>query len=157
MFLQPFAFIVSFQRQFLFKDIKAETVAEGMTTIYCRTGIPKQILTDQGTQFVGYIVQQLSKKLGVHHMKTAPYHPQTNGCLVWWHGTFAPMIKKYLENKLDWPNQLKFALFASRSAQNRNTGYSRFEIVYGRLVRGPLELLKEEWESPNKKVVSVCV
>ena len=31
------------------KDIKAETVAEGMTTILCRTGIPKQILTDQGT------------------------------------------------------------------------------------------------------------
>ena len=66
------------------------------------------------------------------------------------------MIKKNLESKLDWPNQLKFALFACRSAQNRNTGYSLFEIVYGRQVRGPLELLKEEWESPKKKVMNVC-
>ena len=94
------------------KDIKAETVAEGMTTIFCRTGIPKQILTDQGTQFLGHIVQQLC---GVHHLKTAPYYPQTNGCLERWHGTLVPIIKKNLESKLDW-------LFACRSAQNRNTG-----------------------------------
>ena len=66
------------------------------------------------------------------------------------------MIKKILESKLDWPNQLKFALFACRSSQNRNTGYSPFEIIYGRQVRGPSEFLKEEWESPNKKVMNVC-
>ena len=66
------------------------------------------------------------------------------------------IIKKNLESKLDRPNQLKFALFACRSAQNRNTAYSPFEIVYGKQVRGPLKLLKEEWESPNKKVMNVC-
>ena len=47
-------------------------------------------------------------------------------------------------------NQLKFALFACRSARNRNTAYSPFEIVYGKQVRGPLKLLKD------KKVMNVC-
>ena len=51
MFLQRFAFIVSFPEA-IPKDIRAETVAEG-TTILCRTGIPKQILTVQGTSFLG--------------------------------------------------------------------------------------------------------
>ena len=29
------------------KDVKAETVAEGLVDIFCRTGVPKKILTDQ--------------------------------------------------------------------------------------------------------------
>ena len=31
------------------------------------------------------------------------------------------------------------------------------QSVCGKQVRGPLKLLKEEWESPNKKVMNVCV
>ena len=113
------------------KDVKAETVAEGLVDIFCRTGVPKKILTYQGTQFVGHLMQQLCKKLKVKKLQTTTYHPQTNGCLERWHGTLVPMLKKSLENKLDWAKQLKYALFACGSAPNHNTDYSPFEVVYG--------------------------
>lgn len=88
---------------------------------------------------------------------TSAYHPQTNGCLERWHGTLNPVIKKSIESKKDWEKQIKYALFAYRSAPHTNTGFSPFEIIYGRQVRGPLELLKESWDSQGKEQVDVCM
>ena len=47
-------------------------------------------------------------------------------------------------------------MFAYRSAPHANTGFSPFEIIYGRQVRGPLELLKETLDSQDKEQVDVC-
>ena len=66
------------------------------------------------------------------------------------------MLKKCLEDKLDWAKQLKYALFACRSAPNRDSGLSPFEIIYGRHVRGPLELLHDMWDSTEKEKMNVC-
>ena len=41
------------------KDIRTETVAEGMLEIFSHTGIPKKLLTDQGKQFMGKLNKQL--------------------------------------------------------------------------------------------------
>ena len=138
------------------KDIRAETVAEAMVEIFSRTGVPQKMLTDQGSQFVGHLNQQLCKKLNIEKVRTSAYHPQTNGCLERWHGTLNPMIKKSIQSKKDWEKQLKYALFAYRSAPHANTGFSPFEIIYGRQVRGPLELLKEALDSQEKEQVDVC-
>ena len=137
------------------KDIRAETVAEGMVEVFSRSSIPRQLLTDQGSQFVGQLTTQLCRKLNIEKLRTTPYHPQSNGCLERFHGTLVPVLKKSLENKLDWARQLKFALFACRSAPNRDSGFSPFELVFGRIVRGPLELLRETWDSEEKKAMNV--
>ena len=82
------------------KDVRAETVAEGMLEIFSTTGVPRQILTDQGSQFVGQLVKQLCVKLNVDKLQTTPYHPQSNGCLERWHGTLVSMLVKSLQDKL---------------------------------------------------------
>ena len=38
------------------RSITAKAVAQGMIEIFSRTGIPLQLLTDQGAQFVGSLV-----------------------------------------------------------------------------------------------------
>ena len=140
----------------LLKDVRAETVAEGMAEVFSRIGVPRQLLTDQGSQFVGKMVQQLCRKLNIEKLQTTPYHPQSNGCLERWHGTVVPMLKRCLEDKLDWSKQLKYALFACRCAPNRDSGFSPFEIIFGRHIRGPLELLKDVWETEEKRMMNVC-
>ena len=57
------------------------------------------------------------------------------------------MLRKCADRQWEWDRLLKYLLFAYQSAPHSNTGYSAFEIIYGRSVRGPLEALKDSWDS----------
>ena len=74
--------------------------------------------------------------------------PPTNG---WLPRTLAWVVKEYAEecneHKKEWDNILKYFLFAYRSAPHANTRFSPFEVVLGRPVRGPLDVVKEGWLS----------
>ena len=109
--------------------LKAQTaraVAGGMVEIFARTGIPLQLLSDQGSQFLGSLVRHLCKDLRIDQIKTAPYHPECNGVVERMHGTLVPMLTKASQLGLDWVEQLPFALFALRSAPNRDTAFSPY-------------------------------
>ena len=129
------------------RRVDAKTVAEGMCEIFSSTGIPQHILTDQGSVFTGKLTRELCELLGIKHLKTSPYHPQTDGCLERWHASLKSMLRKYPTRQSEWDRLLKYMLFAYRSAPHKNTGFSPFEMVYGRQLRGPLEVLKEGWVS----------
>ncbi len=118
-----------------------ESVAEGLREIFSRTGIPSQILTDQGSVFT----QQLCSLLDIKHIKSSPYHPESNGCLVRWHATLKSVLRKYPEKYTDWDRLIKYVMFACRAAPHANTGYSPFELVFGRQLRGPLDIMHEGW------------
>ena len=46
-------------------------------------------------------------------------------------------------------------MFAYREVPQDTTGFSPFELLYGREVRGPLDVLKEVWEADKKSDESV--
>ena len=57
------------------------------------------------------------------------------------------MLKCYAqEEPTDWDRRIPYVLFAYRESPHETTGYSPFELLYGRQVRGPLQLMKENWE-----------
>ena len=127
------------------KRMTARAVTDGLIEVFSRTGIPLQLVSDQGTQFLGKVVKQLCKCLHIDRIKTTPYHPEGNGVVERLHGTLVPMLTKASSQGLDWVGQVPFALFALRSAPNRDTLYSPFELVYGRQVRTPLDVLHQGW------------
>ena len=127
------------------RTVTAEDVAEGMFNVFSRTGLPLQLLTDQGPQFMSALVKAMCSQLKVDNIRTAPYHPECNGMIERMHGTLNSMLTKATSEGLDWVKQLPFALFAMRSAPNRDTGLSPFQLVYGRQVRSPLDVLYEGW------------
>ena len=51
------------------------------------------------------------------------------------------------EERKDWDKLLPYVLFAYREVPQESNGFSPFELVYGREVRGPLDVLKETWKS----------
>ena len=124
------------------RTITAKAVAQGMVEVFSRTGIPLQLLTDQGSQFVGSLVTHLCKDLHVEKIKTTP---ECNGVVERMHGTLGAMLTKASALGLDWVGQLPFAMFALRSAPNRDTLFSPFQLVYGHQVRTPLDILHQGW------------
>ena len=127
------------------KSETAKAVANGMVEIFARTGVPLKLLTDQGSQFLGSLVKHLCKDLRIDQVKTAPYHPECNGVVERMHGTLVPMLTKASQLGMDWVEQLPFTLFALRSAPNRDTKFSPYQLVYGHRVRTPLDILHQGW------------
>ncbi len=71
----------------------AQTVAKAIfEQWFCKFGIPAQIHTDRGKEFVNKLMAELCELLNVHLTKTTPYHPQCNAQVE----VFNKMVKKYL-------------------------------------------------------------
>ena len=58
----------------------AVTVVEGMQKFFSFVGFP-QILTDKGAPFISALMREVNKRLGIHHLKATPHHPESNGML----------------------------------------------------------------------------
>ena len=48
---------------------------------FSRVGIPREVLTDQGTNFMSRLMGEVYRMLGVKTIRTSPYHPQTDGLI----------------------------------------------------------------------------
>ena len=55
------------------------TVLDAMVDVFSRYGIPSEILTDQGSVFTSRLTKEMNKTFGINHIRTSPYHPQSDG------------------------------------------------------------------------------
>ena len=83
---------------------------------------------------------------------TTPYHPAWNGLVERFNGTLKLMLKRMCAEKpTDWDRYIGALLFAYREAPQASLGFSPFELIYGRTVRGPLALLKDIWTGETQE------
>ena len=116
--------------------------------MFSRVRIPMEILTDQGSNFTSRMMAELYSMLRVHPIRTTPYHPQTDGLVERFIQTLKAMLRKTVTREgKDWDKLVPFLLFAYREVPQVSTGFSPFELLYGSVVRGPLDVVKEAWES----------
>ncbi len=102
------------------------------------------------------LLKQVYQLLGIRAIKTTPYHPQTDGLVERFNQTLKSMLWKFVSKSgSDWDQWLPYLLFAYREVPQASTGFSPFELLYGRQGRGPLDLLKEQWEGPKDGTCSV--
>ncbi|KAK3732350.1 hypothetical protein QZH41_000535 [Actinostola sp. cb2023] len=140
------------------RTTNSKTIADVLVQYFCRVGIPKELVSDQGSNFIGKLMTQLYEQLGIAKIKTSVYHPQANGLVERFNGTLKAMLKKFAgEHVQTWDKYLPYLLFAYREVPTESTGYSPFELLYGRMVRGPLAVIKETWlerQPPNDNLLS---
>ncbi|KAK7484343.1 hypothetical protein BaRGS_00024468 [Batillaria attramentaria] len=128
------------------KKIDTPTVAEALVDMFSRLGIPEEILSDRGTQFISDCMEEVNRLLSIHRLTTTPYHPMCNGLVEKFNGTLKSMLKKLCaEQPRSWNRYINALLFAYREVPQDSTGFSPFELLYGRTVRGPMHILKELW------------
>ncbi|KAJ1392963.1 Ribonuclease H-like superfamily [Sesbania bispinosa] len=62
------------------KEAKAEVVTNFIKeNIICHFGLPKRIVSDNGTQFIKNKVRRVLEKYAIRHDKSTPYYLQSNG------------------------------------------------------------------------------
>ena len=64
--------------------------------------------------------------------------------------TLKALLRKLVSKEgCNWDRLLPYVLFAYREVPQSTTGFSPFELLYSREVRGPLDVLKEKREAEN--------
>ena len=149
-------FTTRYPEAFPLRRATAEAIAEKLLELFSRFGVPQEILSDNGP-LTGSLMKELFQLLDITHIKTTPYRPQTNGMLERWHRTLKTMLSKLTDQgQKDWDKWLPFVLFASRDSPHAATGFSPFELLFGREVRGPSLALRELWTAGKRVPKSVA-
>ncbi|KAL7883860.1 hypothetical protein SRHO_G00015180 [Serrasalmus rhombeus] len=139
---------------FALRNVKTRQVVNALIQLISRVGIPREILTDQGTNFTSKQLKDVFSLLGIKGLKTTPYHPQTDGLVERFNKTLKVMLRRFVnETGSDWDTWLPYVLFAYREVPQASVGFSPFQLLYGREVRGPLDVLKETWEGQSPGVL----
>ena len=100
-------------------------------------------------------MKEVARILGVRQLYTTPYHPMVNGACERFNGTLKQMLRRMCQERpAYWDRYLPALLFSYREVPHESTGYSPFELMYDRTVRGRMSILKELWaeEIPEEEV-----
>jgi hypothetical protein len=112
---------------------EAETVAKAIfSEWFCKFGIPAQIHTDGGKEFVNKLSNELFTLLNVSHTKTTLAHPQCNMQVK----VFNKTVKKYLasfvdDTTLDWENFLPALMLSYNTSYHSTIAMTPFKLLFG--------------------------
>ena len=138
-------------------EIKRSTSITALTTIkilremFCQLGIPKVIVSDNGTQFVSREFQEFCNQNYITHIKSTPYHPKTNGLAERMVRTFKERLRTGKNSSADLELCLQRFLLSYRNTPHKSTGRSPAELLMGHRLRSKLDLLKPDANSSSDK------
>ena len=126
------------------REITSERICTALMSVFTKYGFPTIILSDNGTQFVSQLTQSFNKILEISQIFSARYHPQSNGCIERLNQTIKQMLKKVtIDNPNEWDVYLPMVLFAYRSTVHQSTGFSPFEMLFGKNPKTPIDIFKD--------------
>uniref|UniRef100_A0A2N9ILK1 Integrase catalytic domain-containing protein n=1 Tax=Fagus sylvatica TaxID=28930 RepID=A0A2N9ILK1_FAGSY len=109
--------------------------------VITRFGIPRAVLSDNGTQFEGKLFKGFCSDLGIRNFFSSSGYPQANGQAEVLNKVILDGIKKRLEAaKGKWVEELPSVLWTHRTTHRRSTGETPFSLAYGIEVVIPLEI-----------------
>ena len=95
--------------------------------------IPSVISTDRGSHFVGHVMQEFCKLMGIKHNIHCAYRPQSTGILERAHRTLKSSLKIVAkEMGKSWPEVLNHVVASMNAVQNAATRCSPFYAMFGR-------------------------
>ena len=83
--------------------------------IYCYN-VPGELITDNGTNLNGKMIQQIWEQLKIEHKILVPYHPRMNGAVEAINKNIKKILVKMTDTYKDWHKYLPFALCAYRTS-----------------------------------------
>jgi transposase InsO family protein len=119
--------------------------------LFCRYGAPEVLVTDNGTSFTSVDFATYCATLGVTHLRSPPYHPQSNGQAERFVDTIKRGLQKFQGEEAE--GALQEILYAYRytPCQSIPEQKSPAEAFLGRKLRNVLDLLKPLSSAPTQQ------
>lgn len=123
------------------KNQTAKTTAESLyNSFIIHQGFPARLHSDQGAQFESNIIKELCEITKMEKSRTSPYHPMSNGMTKRFSRTLLNMLGTLENNeKQNWKKYIPSLVHAYNCTRHESTGYSPFELMFGRKPRLPAE------------------
>ena len=115
----------------------SNVTAEQAAQLYCRHvwkhhGLPIDIISDRGSQFVSHFTRSLLKRLDIKGNRSTAYHPQSDGQTERVNQTLEQYLRIYCDYQQDdWQQLLPLAEFVYNNTQSSSTKVSPFFANYG--------------------------
>ena len=112
-----------------------------VTQFISRFGIPKQLISDQGPEFMSDVFKHLCTMLSIEKLNTSPYSPTTNGATERQNHIIQQMLAIYITNRpLDWDQHLPLVNAAYNSTVSSSTGFSPNQLLFGRELNSLIDI-----------------
>ena len=109
--------------------------------VILRHGMPMEVRSDRGTHFMADMMREVCAMMGIEQMSSTANSSHTQGAVERVIGTLKQSLRAMMENnRKDWDENLPYVLAAYRASIHRATGFSPFELLYGRQFVFPTEL-----------------
>ena len=127
------------------KNKNAETICEAYRdNIYCVFSGSSRILTDNGSEFKNKEMHEVCDTLGLKHIFSPVYTPQSNGRLEGWHRFFKACIAKHIRGGgVEWDELVPLAVSAYNFFPCQSSKESPFVLMFGRDPITPVAKLLE--------------
>ena len=127
------------------KNKNVETICEAYRdNVYCVFGRSSRMLTDNGSEFKNKEMQEVCDTLGLKHIFSPVYTPQSNGRLEGWHRFFKACIAKHIRGGgVEWDELVPLAVSAYNFFPCQSSKESPFVLMFGRDPITPVAKLLE--------------
>ena len=127
------------------KNKNAETICVAYRNhVYCTFGGSSRILMDNGSELKNQEMRQVCESLGVKHIFSPVYTPESNGCLEGWHRFFKACIAKHIRGGgVEWDKLVPLAVSAYNFFPCQSSKESPFVLMLGRDPITPVTKLLE--------------
>ena len=98
----------------------------------CKYGMPRLIICDNDSLFTSNKFKEFIDSIGSEIHYSLPHVAKGHGRLERFHKEFNEQLRKVKLLRGDWIKMIPMIVFTYNSTKNSTTGYSPFEIIYGR-------------------------
>ena len=113
---------------------------------FCTHGIPEQLVTDNGSQFTADAFKEFTQLNGIRHIKSAPYHPASNGLAERFIQSLKQSLKATLNDGRSLIQRIASYLLMYRTTAHATTGVPPCQLLMSRELRTRLSLLQPDRE-----------